>query len=257
MAEKSLREEVFRYVREKYGSEIEHLWARWPDYAVFRHADNQKWYGIVMDVEYRRLGMDTAKVGDILNVKVGDAMLRDVLIRQEGYFRGWHFSRGNWVSILLDGTVPLEEICSWIDTSFMATASKETKKKTRPPKEWLVPANPKYFDIAHAFDSVDVIDWKQGAGIRTGDTVYLYAAAPISAILYRCAVEETGIPYHYEDGDLTVREVMRIRLQRRYDPGRFTFGTLKEEYGIYAVRGPRGIPDRLHEALERGEESHG
>ena len=31
---------------------------------------------------------------------------------------------------------------------------------------------------------------------------------------------------------------------------RFTFEVLKSEYGIYAVRGPRGIPHSLSEALK-------
>ena len=45
----SLRDEVFDYVRKKYIAEIEYPWMRYPGYAVFRHTDNQKWYGIVMD----------------------------------------------------------------------------------------------------------------------------------------------------------------------------------------------------------------
>ena len=49
--------------------------------------------------------------------------------------------------------------------------------------------------------------------------------------------------------DLTITAVMKIRLQRRYKPDEFTFEKLKEEYGIYAVRGPRGIPEGLSEAL--------
>lgn len=39
-----------------------------------------------------------------------------------------------------------------IDASFLDTASKKKKDKFRQPKEWLVPANPKYYDIEHAID---------------------------------------------------------------------------------------------------------
>ena len=62
---------------------------------------------------------------------------------------------------------------------------------------------------------------------------------------------ETDIPYHYSDENLTITEVMRIKLQKRYKPSQFTFEKLKEKYGIYAVRGPRGIPDSLSEALKK------
>ena len=37
---------------------------------------------------------------------------------------------------------------------------------------------------------------------------------------------------------------------QRYKPDKFTFDRLKSEYGIYAVRGPRGIPNSLSAALK-------
>ena len=45
------------------------------------------------------------------------------------------------------------------------------------------------------FDASDEIDWKQGAGIIKGDTVYMYVGAPVSAILYKCKVTEVDIPH--------------------------------------------------------------
>ena len=78
----------------------------------------------------------------------------------------------------------------------------------------------------------------------------MYAGAPVSAILFKCKVTETDIPYHYQDKNLTITALMKIRLQKRYKPDKFTFERLKSEYGIFAVRGPRGIPNSLSEALK-------
>jgi Uncharacterized protein conserved in bacteria len=61
------------------------------------------------------------------------------------FFRGYHISRGNWVSILLDGSVPLEEVCRWLVESYLTTASRQKKQKMRPPKEWLVASNPNFY----------------------------------------------------------------------------------------------------------------
>ena len=127
----SLREDVFRYVRKKYNSEIEYLWLSVPNYAVFRHQDNRKWYGLVMDIPRSKLGLSGDEIVDILNVKLDSPLLVDLLAREDGYFPGYHISRGNWVSILLDGTVALDEICSWIDRSFQVTASAKTKRASR------------------------------------------------------------------------------------------------------------------------------
>ena len=163
--------------------------------------------------------------------------------------RGYHIARGNWISLLMDGSVPLEELCHWLDESYLATASAAQKKKMRPPKEWIIPANPKYYDIQSAFESADEILWKQGTGIKTGDTVYMYVAVPVSAVLYKCEVTETDIPFHLEEGAVHITHLMKIRLLKTYPPDQFTFDILGKEYSIYAVRGPRGIPAKLSEAL--------
>ena len=152
--------------------------------------------------------------------------------------------------MLLDGTVTDDRVFELIDMSFLATASAKKKEKIRPPKEWLIPSNPKYYDIVHAFDETDTIDWKQGAGIKKGDVVFLYIGAPISAVLYKCKVTETNIPYHYQDENLTITALMKIRLLKRYPPEQFTFKILKSEYRIFAVRGPRGVPGSLSAALK-------
>ena len=183
--------------------------------------------------------------------QLDDMFFRDMIIQEEGIMPAYHMNKMHWISVLLDGTVPENMVFDLIDRSFLATASAKKKEKIRPPKEWIIPANPKYYDIVHAFDDTDLIDWKQGAGIKKGDTVFLYVGAPVSAVLYKCRVVETGIPYRFENEYITIKALMKIRLQRRYETDRFTFEVLKEEYGIYAVRGPRGIPNSLSAALNK------
>lgn len=63
-------------------------------------------------------------------------------------------------------------------------------------------------------------------------------------------VLETNIPYQYQDKKLTITALMKIRLLKRYAPEQFTFEILKSEYGIFAVRGPRGVPNSLSAALK-------
>lgn len=245
------RQEIFNYVKSKYKTEPDYPFSTAPDYPVLRHRDNRKWFALIMNVPREKLGLKGGGRTDIINVKLGDPMLVDTVVRQPGYFYGYHISRSSWISILLDGTVPFEDICKWIDESYAVTASKQKKQKRRPPKEWLVPANPKYYDIEHAFDNKSEIEWKQGRGIKSGDTVYVYVGAPVSAVLFQCRVTETDIPYRYSDSNLTINELMKIKLLKRYRCDEFTFEKMKCDYGIYAVRGPRGIPHSLNEALKR------
>ena len=73
-------------------------------------------------------------------------------------------------------------------------------------------------------------------------------AAPISAILYKCEVLETDIPYEYKDKNVAMKKVMKIKLLKRYKQDKFTFEKLNK-YGIKWVRGPRGLTDILSKDL--------
>ena len=245
-----MKDRLFKYIKSIYKASPEYLWRSYPEYAVFRHSDNKKWFGIVMNVSRDKLGQRGSERVYVLNVKISDPLLMDMLLQQTGHFRGYHMNKTSWLSVLLDGTVPFEDICGLLAESYAATASKEKKQKNRPPKEWLIPANPKYYDIEAAFAQSEEIDWKQGAGIKKGDTVYIYMAAPVSAILYKCLVTDTDKPYQYDDGNVHMKALMMIKLQKRYKPERFTFERLKRDFGIYAVRGPRGVPYSLSQELK-------
>ena len=124
----SLREDLYAYAETKYHSRPEYLWARYPDYAIFRHGDNNKWFGLIMDVPRNKLGGAGEDRVDILNVKMESPLLVDLLVQLPGYLRGYHIRRGNWISILLDGTVPLAEICQRLDESYQNTAPKAKKR---------------------------------------------------------------------------------------------------------------------------------
>ncbi len=245
-----MKDAVFAYIKKKYKTSPEYLWKRFPEYAVFRHSDNNKWFALQASVPGDKIGLGGDDLIEVVNVKVDDLFFRDMLIQQEGILPAYHMNKQHWVTVLLDGTVSEKQVLDLIDASYLATASAKKKQKIRPPKEWIIPSNPKYYDIIHAFDDTDEIDWKQGSGIKAGDIVFMYVGSPVSAILYKCKVTETDIPYKYQDENLTIKALMKIKLLKRYKPDKFTFDVLKEEYGIYAVRGPRGITNSLSEALK-------
>ncbi len=246
-----MREKVFAYIRKKYKTLPEYPWKGYDKNAVFRHSDNRKWFALVMEVQGDRVGLPEEEYTDVINLKMDDMIFRDAILQEDGILPAYHMNKQHWITVWLNGRVPENRIFDLIDMSYLATASAKKKAKARLPKEWIIPSNPKYYDVIGAFDAADEINWKQGAGIRKGDTVYLYVGAPVSAILYKCLVTETDIPYQYQDKNLTITALMGIKLQKRYPPDQFTFAVLKEKYGIYAVRGPRGIPHSLSAALKK------
>lgn len=240
-----MRKTVFAYIKKNYKISPEYPWAKYDSNAVFRHSDNKKWFALVMEVGKDRLGLSGDGSVDVINLKIDDLMFRDMLLKEKGILPAYHMNKKHWITVLLDGTVKADRVYELIEASFLATASKKKQKKMSPPREWIIPANPKFYDILHAFDNAETIQWKQSGNMKAGDTVFMYVAAPVSAILYKCKVTESDIPYNYQDKNLTITTVMNIKLLRRYEKGQFSFDRLKKEYGIYAVRGPRGVPNSL------------
>ena len=53
-----MRQKIIDYIDKKYKADPEHLWRSYPDYIVFRHSDNNKWFGIIKDVSRDKLGLE-------------------------------------------------------------------------------------------------------------------------------------------------------------------------------------------------------
>ncbi len=242
------RENVVEYIKSKYGTSPEYLWRLFPFYAVFRRADNRKWYAIIMDLPKSKLGFEGQDKIDILDIKC-TPVVRGVG-NKKGFLPAYHLNRENWITVLLDGSVDTETVFGLIDESYEIAKRKSKKAIRYEPTSWLVPVNPKYFDIEKAFAENDVILWKQSNSVIVGDTIYLYIAAPYSCVLYKCVVVEVDIPYEYDDGKVSMRKVMKIKRLHTYDKGTFGLDALKE-HGIISVRGPRGIPYGLRYKLEK------
>lgn len=243
----TFREKIQKKIEKKYGTAPEYLWKRSPSHAIYRHADNRKWFALIGTVSYHTIGMEQAGYVDIINVRC-DPDMAGILWQQEGIFPGYHMNHRSWITLLLDGTVPEQQIMSLLDESFCSTDSAAKNRSGKRITQWLIPANPKFFDVDAAFDKEDIIIWKQSSNIQVGDTVYMYVAAPFSAIRYKCRAVEVNIPYAYQDDHLQIRNVMRIQKLMKYDQAPVGRDILKE-HGVLYVRGPRSIPASLVHAI--------
>lgn len=250
MADTSYRGKVLEIAAEQYHTEPEHLWARSPDDAVLRHHENKKWYALVMNVSRNKLGLEGEEYVDILIIKA-DPVMAGSFLQAEGILPGYHMNKGHWITVLLDGTVPINTIELLLDNSFALTQKKNTKKSVFRNTEWIVPANPKFYDIEAAISESNdgCFNWKQSNNICIGDKIYLYVAAPVSAIKYKCRAIEVNIPYDYSDENVSMSRVMRLQLLQRYDKIKIDFSMLKN-YGVGAVRGPRSMPNSLKCRIE-------
>ena len=226
------------YIKEKYHNDPEFLWEKSPGCGVYRNKLNNKWYGIIMNVNYSKLDNKTGEV-EIINVKLDEKEIQD-LLKQNGFYKAYHMNKVGWITIILNDTLKDEVICSLIDKSYNIINEAES---------WLVPANPKYYDVIKAFKKSNEIIWKQSSDIHVGDLVYLYVGEPYSKVMYKCMATEVNIPYDYKDNNLTINKVMKIRLLEELGDRDYTFAYLNK-IGIKAIRGPRKIGKEIVKLLK-------
>lgn len=119
---------LLRYIREELGGEPEYLFKSSPDTAVFRHESNRKWYAALMTVSKRKLGFPEEELCDIVDLKSGP-ILSAVFRGQSGVFPGYHMNKEHWITVLLDGSVPEEQLRQMVELSYDLTDIKAKKKE--------------------------------------------------------------------------------------------------------------------------------
>ena len=134
MAEHSQRERIMRYMQDTYGTEAEHLWADSPDSAVFRHPASRKWYAIIMGVLPERLGLSGEQVLYVMNVKCSTIMIGS-LLSTKGFLPAYHMNKNHWISIVLDNSVPDDQITPLLELSYDSVAPKRRTKRSQPAEE--------------------------------------------------------------------------------------------------------------------------
>ncbi len=240
-----ITDKILAYAKKTYKTEPDYPFATAPSYPVLRHQDSRKWYALIMDVPRQKLGLSGEGRVDILNLKGG--VLCGSLRMRPGILPAYHMNRDSWVSVLLDGTVPVEEVYPLLDISYELTSDKKRRTK---PITWLVPANPKYYDIEAAIrQSPDrTFLWKQSSRVAVGDTVYIYVAAPLSAVKYKCRAAEVDISWRFADKNVNMTHVMRLKLVKTY---RKPLGReVLRQHAVTTARGPRYMPESLIEELD-------
>ena len=228
---------ISRKIKEKYHIHPEFLWEKFPNYGIFRNEKSDKWFAIIMNLNRSKFRKEEEGIVEVLNVKLEDKVEEN--IKRKGIYPAYHSNKKNWISIVLDDTLTDEEVMDLISISY------DLSDITG---DWIIPANPNYYDIIGAFEKTDTMDWKRPSSVQVGDMVYIYMAKPYSAILFQCEVVEINIPTNSKHSNYSISYDMKLRLVKKYDKEKWPLEKLKE-YGVKAIRSPRRIPKTLSQEL--------
>ena len=124
------REELEAYILNHYSTEPDYPWADTPRAAVFRHANNRKWFALMMEVPRDKLGLAGAEKLDIVNFKC-DPILIASLRGEPGIFPAYHMNKSSWITAALAGSVSTETIELLLDVSYELTMPKTRRKAAK------------------------------------------------------------------------------------------------------------------------------
>ena len=87
--------------------------------AVFRHADNRKWFALSMQVSRRKFGFDNDEIIDVVNLKLPTEMFGS-FGAADGVYPAYHMNKLHWISVLLPDA-PDDVVKFLLNASFEAT----------------------------------------------------------------------------------------------------------------------------------------
>ena len=127
--------------------------------------------------------------------------------------------------------------------------------------EYIIPCNPKYYNVSGAMSNLKIVDWKQtNKNIEIGDIVYLYVGKPISGIKYKCKVNKVNLPFceiddtkYVKNGEVFERygNYMEIEFLKDYSDDYCTIKKMRD-IGIKGnIQSQRTAPEELVDYLNR------
>ena len=122
------RNELESFIKETYNADANYPWFKYPNYEVFRHSSNQKWFALIMDVPKSKLGLQGTETLAVVNFKCTPLLIGS-LRKESGFFPAYHMNKDNWITVALDGSVSDDKIKMLLDMSYQATAPKIRRKK--------------------------------------------------------------------------------------------------------------------------------
>ena len=121
------KQDFLEYCLNAYGTLPDYPFDDWMESAVLRHADNKKWYAIVLRVSRRKFGFDSDEVIDVVNLKLPTEMFGS-FGAADGVYPAYHMNKLHWISVLLSDA-PDDVVQFLVNVSFEATKDKRKYKK--------------------------------------------------------------------------------------------------------------------------------
>ena len=96
--------DLLSFAEMEWNEKPEFLWKNFPDYAVLRREDTEKWYALIARLTADKVGGNRTDVIEIVNMRRTEGM--------DGprFLPAYHMNKKTWTTIVLDGAVGAAEL---------------------------------------------------------------------------------------------------------------------------------------------------
>ncbi len=123
------KEDIIQFAAALPGAVCDYPFREERDIAVLRHADNQKWFAVLLAAPKARIGKEGKGSETVLDVKCPPDLLPMLCNTYAGILPGYHMNKKHWITVRLDGSVPDEEIEKLVRLSYDITSAGNRKRK--------------------------------------------------------------------------------------------------------------------------------
>ncbi|MBR1777224.1 MAG: MmcQ/YjbR family DNA-binding protein [Alphaproteobacteria bacterium] len=109
--------QIISYIEKTYHDKPEFLWQKFPENAIFRRSDNQKWYAALLTAAANKIGLAGNQKVEILDLRCSPDLI-PTIVDGKAFFPGYHMNKKHWITLCLNGIVPTQEIYQKIDESY-------------------------------------------------------------------------------------------------------------------------------------------
>lgn len=113
----TMREEIFQYAKEKFGTKPEYIWLKFPKLtskiSMYSSPATPSWFFLTCNNAAYHFEFSL-----FLKIVKCDPILIGSLPNNNGYLPRYHMNKANWITLLLDGSVPKDDVFNFIDLSY-------------------------------------------------------------------------------------------------------------------------------------------
>ncbi len=100
------------------------------DSTVLRHVRTGRWFGLLMKVPRRRLGLSGGDEADVLNLKCDPLVSYGLRQAHPEILPAYHMNKHLWITVVLNGCLPPDILQTLVQMSYDLTARKPSSRES-------------------------------------------------------------------------------------------------------------------------------